>query len=119
MVTEDTIVTPALCSAVFFYMKTEAILHIIDYIKAIERTELELHKLGWDVEVPPANYVRYSLHEVVMDLIGIPPDVNGFSRDTYFDCFYQGKNSADVFTLLIERFEEWKPEYIKAGIIEN
>jgi hypothetical protein len=82
-------------------MKIETILHIIDYIKAVEKTEEKLNDLGWSTQVPLEGTYTYSLHEVVMDLMGIPAeDEKGFVRDCYFDCFYDSDDSLEVFKLL-------------------
>lgn len=101
-------------------MKTESILHLISYIKAVEKTEEDLQAIGWDVEIPPAKYVNHSLHEVVLDLMGIPPDdEKGFVRDTYFDCFFESNDAVEIFNLIREQYKEFAPEYLKAGLIDE
>lgn len=98
-------------------MGIETAVHIVDYILAVEQTESHLRDIGWEVQIPPHNSYTYSLHEVVMDLLDIPPEESGFIRDIYFDCFYDADNSSDIIKSLLEVFEENKKEYIEAGLV--
>lgn len=100
-------------------MKLELALNVVEHIKAIEEVEGRLQRIGWDVQLPPDGWCSYSLQEVVMDLLDIPPEVNGFIRDMYFDCFYDNKRPMSVIDSLLKLRQENLPEYIRAGLVED
>ena len=103
-------------------MKIETILHLIDYAKSIQETEESLQNIGWDVHIP-SNTETYSIYEIILDLMNIPPDAGGgdFTRDCYFDCFFTvtSKDAIDIYNALNQTYKDFLPEYIKAGLIDQ